>query len=437
VDTDTQLDFGPMQINVGRAFRVGSEAGSIRVAKQWQSISNSIYLIESVPHAELAPLLARLPAQQARRSFDQERLKKLWANRSKEERGLPVSLSEVRSAQAAARKDTRVASGRRRQESSTPGVTLDWSLLSSATNFTFKGDTTYYVSGPVTLSSTTNGATVIEGGTVVKFTNSANAQIAISGPISCLTGPYRPAVFTSKDSNAEGEIITGSTDNPSGYYGLGILVYNNNTLHDLRFAYANTALSLASGLTLTIQDSQFVKCQNAFLFYSQTTANVKNGLFYQLDAWATGGQQSTTVNGCNLTVHNCNTLTSLGANSAVNLTNSLLVGVTDLSNSGPTLVSSINNDVIDPFAFVTVGAGGHYLQTSNVCGATIQLRNAGTTNISPALLARLSRKTTYAPAVLTKDFTTNTTRHQWSRAPTTAALISGFITTRLTTPGTA
>jgi len=178
---------------------------------------------ESVPHAELAPLLARLPAQQAGRSVDREGLKKLWAKPSRQERGLPVSLPEVRLAQASDRKNARVASLGPEPDRSVPGVSLDWSLLGSATNFTFKGDSTYYVSGPVTLSSTTNGATVIEGGTVVKFTNStATARITITGPISCQTGPYRPAVFTSKDADDVGEKITGSTGTPANYYGQGL-----------------------------------------------------------------------------------------------------------------------------------------------------------------------------------------------------------------------
>ena len=118
-------------------------------------------------------------------------------------------MPEVRSAQASAREDDiRVASARQGQDRSTPGVNLDWSLLGNATNLVLKGDTTYYVSGQVTLSATPNGATVIEGGAVVKFTNSSSAQIVINGPIACQTSPYRPAVFTSKDSDEVGEKIT-------------------------------------------------------------------------------------------------------------------------------------------------------------------------------------------------------------------------------------
>src|SRR6266545_2541246 len=200
----------------------------------------------------------------------------------------------------------------------------DWVLLANATNFTFKGDTTWYVSGPVTLSVTGTNATVIEGSAVVKFTNSSSAQITISGPVACQTIAYRPAVFTSKDSNALGEKITGSTGSPSGFYGYGLYLYNSATLHDLRFLYANTAITLPGQRNLTLPDSQFISCFNANLF----------------------------------------------------------------SDFG---------------VFQTVGAGRHYLQSVS------PFRDAGAVNISPALLARLSKKTTYPPAVLTTNFTANTT----------------------------
>src|SRR6185369_12388442 len=131
------------------------------------------------------------------------------------------------------------------------------------------------VSGPVTLSSTTNGATRIEGGTVVKFTNSSSAQIVINGPIDCQTSAYRPAVFTSKDFDQVGEKITGSTGTPTNYYGYGVYLYNSGTLHDLRFAYANTAVTLIGQQTLTLQDSQFLNCQYAFQCYQQDTLNVE------------------------------------------------------------------------------------------------------------------------------------------------------------------
>src|SRR5207249_12113449 len=87
---------------------------------------------------------------------------------------------------------------------SSRGVVLDYSLLTSQTNqFTFAGDTTYYVSGPVTLSANT----VVEGGTVIKFTNSPAASISLGSSLACQTGPYKMAILTSKADNTVGETI--------------------------------------------------------------------------------------------------------------------------------------------------------------------------------------------------------------------------------------
>jgi len=76
VDQDTQLDFGPMQVNMGRAFAVNGapDTRSVRVFKQYQQIGDSTWLIESVPYSELAPLLSQLPAAQAR-AIDRDKLK--------------------------------------------------------------------------------------------------------------------------------------------------------------------------------------------------------------------------------------------------------------------------------------------------------------------------------------------------------------------------
>src|SRR5206468_6543504 len=133
-------------------------------------------------------------------------------------------------------------------------------------------DTTYYVSGPVALSATTNGSTVIEGGTVVKFTNStATARITTTGPISCQTGAYRPAVFTSKDSDDVGEKISGSTGSPTNFYGQGLQFGGSSTLHDVRFAWLSQAVHLNSGGTLNLADAQLVRCDAPLYGESSTT----------------------------------------------------------------------------------------------------------------------------------------------------------------------
>jgi hypothetical protein len=392
VDRDEQLLFGTMLFGSGSVF--DGTGKSVRGVRQWQEVDGKVFLIESVPYAELKPLLASLPKDSQARSIDAGKLRDLWAggsrsvgtpdrNRDRDEarpaRELPV--------RGIVRSEKRIASAPSARET---GVVLDWTLLPTATNFTFKGDTTYYVSASVTLSATTNGATAIEGGTVVKWTNSANAQITITGQISCQTGPYRPAVFTSKDDDSIGEKITGSSGNPTNFYGSGILVNDNNTLHDLRFAFANTAIEVAGGQTVAIQDSQFVSCLNGLVCNTSDTLTLENALFHNLDVLVTG-LQNTTINGVNLTVHNCNTFSSLGTNSAVNLTNSLVVGLGTSIQPAPNQAFSRINDVSDPHVFLTVGAGSHYLQADILCGdPPVPVRNAGTTDINADLFARLS-----------------------------------------------
>ena len=81
-----------------------------------------------------------------------------------------------------ARKEVRpiqLASARTRRWQQGTSVVIDYQLLSSASGFTFQGDTTYYVSGTVNLT----GTTTIEGGAVVKFTNDSSAIINVSGPV--------------------------------------------------------------------------------------------------------------------------------------------------------------------------------------------------------------------------------------------------------------
>src|SRR5207247_10176460 len=74
------------------------------------------------------------------------------------------------------------------------GLVLDYSVVTTTNDVTFKGDTTYYVTGAATLS----GTTTIEGGALIKCTN-ANyqyARLTIQGPVDCRTSDYRPVILT-------------------------------------------------------------------------------------------------------------------------------------------------------------------------------------------------------------------------------------------------
>src|SRR5205823_4273089 len=83
------------------------------------------------------------------------------------------------------------------------------------------------------------GSITIEGGSVIKATNSIYARINAFGAVVAKTGPYHPAIFTSMSDDSVGDQIANSTGNPVGYYFRGLQIYNSgDSLHDLRFCYA-------------------------------------------------------------------------------------------------------------------------------------------------------------------------------------------------------
>jgi hypothetical protein len=82
------------------------------------------------------------------------------------------------------------------------------------------------------------GPTTIEGA-VVKCGNPTLAPLKLDGTIGCRTTPYRSCIFTAKDDNSVGGIISGSTGQPSG-------------------RYANVALLQAQGIISLVNKNNFV-----------------------------------------------------------------------------------------------------------------------------------------------------------------------------------
>src|SRR4029077_5809379 len=90
----------------------------------------------------------------------------------------------------------------------------DYSTVnSSQTNFTFAGDTTYYLSGNVTLYGTNS---TFEGGTVLKY--ASNVTLTVSTPVTWLGAGYRPVVMISENDDSVGDRISGSTGSPTEYF---------------------------------------------------------------------------------------------------------------------------------------------------------------------------------------------------------------------------
>jgi hypothetical protein len=370
--SDLRIDFGSMQMVKGSAFSLGSGANRVPVTKEWGTADGRTFLIEQVPFTLASAALRHLkPA--ASPSVPREK-------RSAMGREMPASRQIAKNSPPFINADT---------DSKEMGFAMDYTLLNSQSNLVLQSDTTYFVSSVVNVS----GTLTIEGGTVVKYTNSVGsvpATISCSNVI-CKTGPYRVAVFTAKDDDSIGQKITGSTGTPSGLYGLTALDCSSASsvpvLSNLRFHYLSNALA---GASLTIQDSQFVQCENA-LTAGSTKPTLNNVLVYNLNSVLPNLGSSNTLTAVNTTVHYCTNFFN-NTNGTVNLTNCLFA---DVTNWNCTITHTNFNAFLtsDVGVFQTVGTGAHYLNTNSV------YRNAGTTNIASGLWADLKKRTTYPPVV--------------------------------------
>src|ERR1039458_2311888 len=214
--TDENLDFGVMKMLLGRAFLLGSDAheGGALVSKSWVKLDGRQFLVEEVPVEALVDELVQLPVPQT-------------ASTKPNVNSVVHVVSAKRLLPALGLTKTS-PSGQFKQMAHAPnpikGLVLDYQTVNSGqTNYTFQGDTTYYLSGYTSLY----GTNTFEGGAVLKF--ATNGSIAITpgppGPspgINWKAGAYRPVIFTAKDDNTVGESI--GTGNPTGYYGNPMLL---------------------------------------------------------------------------------------------------------------------------------------------------------------------------------------------------------------------
>lgn len=272
-------------------------------------------------------------------------------------------------------------------------------LNSGVTNYTFRGDTTYLVTGQVNLS----GTTILEGGTVVKFTNAASAYLNVTGAgatVQCRTGPYRPAIFTGQDDLSVGESTSSSTNGLSGFYGgpcyLKFDTYSSGyaaNLSHLRLLHSYGGINLFGGNGHTLSHAQFVNCQSALTPY-YATFNLRNVLVHGgTNVFA--NSPSCTGRCEQVTFHGVGNLYSYTNSPPVlYLTNSLVVAVTNNVSYQGTGNQTLTSDA---GVFQTVGAGAHYLASNDY-------RQCGTTAINATLAAELKTLTTYPPRLRTNAF---------------------------------
>ena len=391
--TDQALNFGTMQMTPGRAFRMGQNADPVNalVAKHWVTVQGRHFLIEEVPVDAIVAGLASLPLSTMKIDPSKVQLATLEH----------LTLPQLPAVDRPLQKSARLVRG----NNPTDGFVLDYQAINtSLTNYVFQGDTTYYISGTVNLF----GASVFEGGAVFKYATNASLNLGYATNINCQSSAYRPIIFTAKDDNSVGGIISGSTGTPSGYYANPVLSYGwlgsggSFNLSYFRIAWANTGIKVVSTPD-NLFHGQFVNCLNG-ISRQYGEDYVRNVLFANVQTnfvlnYAGADVQNSTFSGSSCLVA-CSTA------GGMNLTNCILANMTCLTNSGffPSIAGDHNGFYNSPafgtgqvtntfYPFQAAGAGNFYL--TNGCA----FANAGTLKINPTLLANLQQKTTWPPVV--------------------------------------
>jgi hypothetical protein len=392
---DQRLNFGSMEFGQGHAFPFGDADplgdSTVATGKSFERIEGRLFLIEKVDYASVSQHLGNLPQAAAIKKGPKagppgpgrQMMAKLLPEQPLGERGVWPKGQYAKA------------------DTNRKGYVLDYVALATAslTNYLFKSDTTYNITGTVNLY----GTTVIEGLAVLKYTSVG--RVRILGPLDCRTAAYHPLILTGKDDDKIGEIISGSTGSPGNAYGSPEMISLEGTnstyeLHDLQISHANRGITLTSKVQANISNFQVVNGGTAFGLNGGSTVTSRNFLFYKLSQGAvTSGTPTNRAE--HATMHRLTNFRAISStNGLFTLTNCLLISVTNqLLYEGANVVTSLDETGF----FQTVGSGAHYL----AAGSTN--RNAGTTNINSDLLASLRNRTTYPPIVLTNHITGDTT----------------------------
>jgi hypothetical protein len=398
---DEDLDFGVMKMGHGKAFSLERGDGDIPVSKQWLKLGGRDFLVEEVAVPDLEEEIQALPSAEGASLNPAAGSVRHMVSKQRRLPAMPLVRAGTNEMQLA------------RLSLPSQGLVLDYVTMTAQTNYTFQGDSTYYISGIVYLY----GTNTFEGGAVIKYTNGAAIYLVPSAPgygLNWQASAYRPVVFTSMNDNSVGESISSSTGNPTNDYfanpALNI-TGSTTTISYFRIAYARQAISLMGGPP-NFYHGQIVNCNNGITTSGANTIFLRNILF---------GNVCTNFNNLLHGIFDVQNSTFSGSSylstiqnqpyqsSGVTLTNCLLVNVTNLQNTytniGSYWVDGGYNGfyntpmfgsatVSSPFLpFQQVGAGNYYL--TNGCS----FLNAGTNNIDAILLASLKQKTTFPPVV--------------------------------------
>ncbi len=390
---DEALDFGAMRIGTGRSFRHGKEDESLSlVTKMWLVSDGRKFLVEAVP-VNVVTDAVDLPVNGSGGAS----IRKAGAGREVVIHSIPRKTPRNGLPKGRIQRATE----KMLASYSRPGVVLDYSTLNtSQSNYTFKGDTTYFIAGLVTLTGTN---TVFEGGAVLKFTNSVGTKLVVNTPVTWLGSPYRSVVLTARDDWSVGDGITPSNA-LSGFYaevalsldgssGAGNCSFN---LAHLRVAHAKTAVEIKQNTGHVVGHAQFVNCQVGI---APTSADfsLRNALFANTNSSTTFQGSNSTGRLEHVTVDGAATFNSGSTFNSLYLTNCLLTGVTTLGTT--TVANHVAVLTNSSGVFQTALAGAHYLASGS------PYRDAGDTGINATLRKDLAKMTTYPPLAITVPWT--------------------------------
>ena len=242
------------------------------------------------------------------------------------------------------------------------------------------------------------GTTIIQGGTIIKFDSIlSEASMHIKGNLVCDTEPYFPAILTSVNDDSTGEPEFFSTGYPvtatNGWAYLDLSAGSSASVKNLHFRYADWAISVPAGSgSLDVWDCQFSKCGAAVTsaIGSNSVVRFHNVLFSRCSAGVLSSDNFA-IEGEHFTAETTNFWSASVPPWKICLTNSIINGAI-----GAGSLVSTQSTFIKPNStnFQSLAYGEFYLASGS------SLHHAGTTNVSPALLAEFRNKTTYSPVPL-------------------------------------
>jgi len=153
------------------------------------------------------------------------------------------------------------------------GHVLDYIVVpGNSADYTFERGTTYYV----TSAYLSGGTVTFQAGCIVKIANGGN--ILQYGTLVCNSYSDSPSILTSADDDLYGEIIPGSTGNPSYAGAPALWVYFDGPgveVKGMKIRWARTAVQI-DGSESTFEDSSIELCQTGLSAQNGSTVSIIN-----------------------------------------------------------------------------------------------------------------------------------------------------------------